>query len=686
MTGDQVSVSQEGNAKPQITVGGRTAGVGYLSYTVQGDTYVIPSSAEPYVGRQLDLDLFNVSKLIRDGRADSAEARIPVHLEYTGEAHPATPGVILTDSTTSGANGYITPKTAHLFGEALTEQTAANVKAGWRQSDFLEGVAALSTDGVGRDSGSTVTPYFPMRTTKVHVLDAAGNPASHALVIIYNTDDLKRTNRWLFIDGEATLSLPTGNYAAVSSENTFDSAGHLTSVRQLTENFVVPDDPSQRPSATLDFREASTPVTVSTSQPTTVGWSGIDWIREDATGQRFTAFSQTFGGIPLLVKPDGPVNVGKLFFAARARLFGTGDHTSDVYNTIFTDNQVRANQNWQADKHKFATVPYRYSSDVPGPRSARLSTNVRVGDNQLWPATTNVTVPGTYNEHFLTGPGIQWGATLNSLSNYNIPEASLDLKERSLKPRRYAPVTWGHGPLVPYLPPPDQNCYACRWSNEMKFYFAPLSDDELHTGGAPFAAQDAQLYLDGQLLADQQGYGAPYDGANVTNLPADRHMYRVVFDQTRSGDSFTHGTRSHTEWSFPSEATPKGDLPPQMCSSEPSNSSCEQLPALIVTHRLNTDTSGVSRDKTTVLHMKVANNSSTKSHPTSTSVQVSFDHGTTWRTARRIGHQGQEYTFRWRNPDSARGIMPMLRVEADDTAHSSFTETIWDAYTVGPVS
>ncbi|MEU6323778.1 hypothetical protein [Streptomyces sp. NPDC047009] len=689
VTGDQVAVSQKGSATPRVSVLNRTAGVGYLTYTLHGDTYVIPSSAQPYAGRQLDLNLFNVSKMIRDGRADSADVRIPVHLDYTGQARPTTPGVVLTDSGTDGADGYITPKTAHLFGEALTSQNAANVKAGPGQTAFLGGVASLSTGQAAPTSGSTVTPHFPMRTTRVDALDAAGNPVPYALVLILNADDLNRAAEVVpVINGTARVSLPAGNYAAIRYDDTFDDTGHLTAVRQVTQNnFVISDDPSQHPSVTLDARDASAPVTMSTSQPTTVQYTALDWSRKDATGKRTAANYIAGGDTHFLVKPEGTADVGKLFFAAQARLLGTGRHTSDAYNVVFTDDQVRANQHWTAANDRFATVPYRYASDLPTARPVGLQTEMTVGDHQqgelVWPVS-NVTAPGTYNEHFLTGPDTRWGGVVMPWSDHHMAEAFLIHHPGPLKPHRYAPVTWGHGPLVPHLPQPGYACNICRWGTQMRFYLDPLSDDELHTGGPGpgSATQNIQLYFDDHLIADMDGS----NGALLTDVPADRHKYQIVFDQKRSGDSFTHGTHSHTEWTFPSEATTKGDLPGQMCGTQDSDPSCQQLPALSVTHRLNTDDAGVSRDKTTVLHVKVANNSPTKSSPTTASVQVSFDHGATWQTAHLLQHRGQVYAFRWRNPDSARGTMPVLRIQAHDTAHSSFSETVWDAYTVGPVN
>jgi hypothetical protein len=66
---------------------------------------------------------------------------------------------------------------------------------------------------------------------------------------------------------------------------------------------------------------------------------------------------------------------------------------------------------------------------------------------------------------------------------------------------------------------------------------------------------------------------------------------------------------------------------------------------------------------------------------TSATVAVSFDGGATWQPAVVGGHDGQ-YTVAWKNPASAAGTSPDLRVTATDAAGGSITQTITNAYTI----
>ncbi|WP_230421578.1 hypothetical protein [Catenulispora pinistramenti] len=126
-TGDRVTVGTGVN--PPLTVD-RTPGASdaFATATVGGDRYVIPAEAAPYVGRGLDLSLFDVTKL---AAAPDPSARIPVQLTFAAGLIPTAPaGVTFTAVSGQSATGYLTPDSGRAFAQALRDAIKADLAAG----------------------------------------------------------------------------------------------------------------------------------------------------------------------------------------------------------------------------------------------------------------------------------------------------------------------------------------------------------------------------------------------------------------------------------------------------------------------------------------------------------------------------------------------------------------------------
>ena len=76
---------------------------GLTALRLGGQDYAIPRAALPYLGRGLDLSLFNVGALERAEHG----GRVPVTLHYRGRLG-AVPGVIVTRAGAGTAAGYLT--------------------------------------------------------------------------------------------------------------------------------------------------------------------------------------------------------------------------------------------------------------------------------------------------------------------------------------------------------------------------------------------------------------------------------------------------------------------------------------------------------------------------------------------------------------------------------------------------
>ena len=79
-----------------------------------GQAYVLPLTAQPYLGGSLDPSLFQVSALAEAEHG----SRLPVRARHSGAA-PALPGVTITSSGAGTALGQLTAAGAQAFGAAL---------------------------------------------------------------------------------------------------------------------------------------------------------------------------------------------------------------------------------------------------------------------------------------------------------------------------------------------------------------------------------------------------------------------------------------------------------------------------------------------------------------------------------------------------------------------------------------
>lgn len=249
LTGDRVVLSTT-SGRTSATIRPPTAsGPRSVVTTLRlGDrAYAVPAVARPYLGRYLDPSLFDVSS------ASALGSTVKVDLAYSGSAKPVVPGVTVTSARGGLAAGYLTSQSAQTFGAALAKQAVADAQAGWpTRSSLFGSVTRISAVG----SGAVVTPSYPMKTLVIKALDHTGKPLQFGFGIYANMDSGGKGGGLFSIDqGQARVSVPTGNYALISSEDTFNQAGIYTSRVMLVSDYRVA---SQTQTVTLDARKATT--------------------------------------------------------------------------------------------------------------------------------------------------------------------------------------------------------------------------------------------------------------------------------------------------------------------------------------------------------------------------------------------------------------------------------------------
>jgi hypothetical protein len=124
ITGDQLFVRTAADGRPLTNVvpaAEKGLARALVHLTIAGRAYEVPATALPYLGRGLDLSLFDVQALLKAEK----DGRIPVRLSSQG-ARRAVPGV----QAAATAGSYLDATSAKEFGAALARQFAEDRAAG----------------------------------------------------------------------------------------------------------------------------------------------------------------------------------------------------------------------------------------------------------------------------------------------------------------------------------------------------------------------------------------------------------------------------------------------------------------------------------------------------------------------------------------------------------------------------
>jgi subtilisin family serine protease len=164
VTGDRVVLNVLSNGKQTATVPDQSGPGGYKNefrsfhaVDENGEIYVYPVEVGPYLGKQLDRELFNLTALVEQGYADKASATLPVIVSLRpGAARKTLPGgitAIRSLQSIDAVAGRELKSRARMFGRALKTQLKADAPAlkqrsgerFWRSGPFA-GVESIHLD------------------------------------------------------------------------------------------------------------------------------------------------------------------------------------------------------------------------------------------------------------------------------------------------------------------------------------------------------------------------------------------------------------------------------------------------------------------------------------------------------------------------------------------------------------
>jgi subtilisin family serine protease len=197
ITGDVVKITTIEGGKQIINVEPADRnGSGAQVLTLGEDTYVIPSSAMPYVAAEkLDMDLFNVTELIKNGYDDKKMSSFPVIVEYeeskarsVQQSQPTPKGAKKARvlESINGAALSASKKEADTFWEDITPEDAPTQKTASEPLTFEQGIEKIWLDGrveanleqsIPQIGANTVWESgFTGKGVKVAVLDSGIDP------------------------------------------------------------------------------------------------------------------------------------------------------------------------------------------------------------------------------------------------------------------------------------------------------------------------------------------------------------------------------------------------------------------------------------------------------------------------------------------------------------------------------
>lgn len=668
VTGDQVVVRDAGGRQTATVLPRPGSSGDFVNQRMDGDLYVMPVTALPYLGTSLDRSLFDVSALIRDGVTD----QVPV--QVAGSA----PGV---------RNGKVTAESGPAFGAALAAQAGRDAKNHFATPGPLFGTASsVRLAAPGAPQTQQAHPNFPMHTVRILTVNGASTPADASLGVM-NTDDGRIFNGFPYSNGgEARVSVPSGNYGMVAWFPTFDTAGRVTSVRVVVQDFVVTGDQT----VTIDASKATSQVTVTTPRPSNLTSATLEYFRS-AQNLGSQGYGFGLGTGTAYVAPSAPTTIGGFHFNIQTHSESPAGAANPYSYDLKIDSAgaLGTNQHYQVTADQLATLKESYYSDKP----ARPEGEARIiflpyeffGFGQFMPFAA----PLQRTEYVLGSPDLTYGDAL--LASMTTGGGFIPDTLRQYAAKTTTPISWLRGPLAPGLstPPPGRTswlCTACRRDDTMRVNLVPVLDSDGHNIylDAPTTGTVSTSHF--QLLS---GGKALIDGKDVTGgevaVPADQADYKIVYDQTRTAPWFHQSPVSHSEWTFGSAHSGAQTVPSGwVCDPNTGKATdCSALPLVTASYQLSTGLDGTAPAGPDQVVVTFAHAPGGQNLPfAKASVQVSFDGGATWTPTFLADLGGGRYRAQWTNPASTTGGDVALRVSATDVAGNSLTQSVTSAFSV----
>jgi hypothetical protein len=663
ITGERVRLAATGDGRVTAAL---TGGSGHFT-TMSTPTaqYVVPDEARPYLGRQLDLSLFDVTSP-------------PAGVEVTwapGASRHAIPGLAPDGGrvTSGAAFGAALRRDARaaLAGVAAIRATSAAPSVGPGAGGNLAPQGpGFSAPSVGPGAGGNPAPHFPLATLVVKGLDRAGAVAGGGTVSVINVDDAQRfVSLAAFYEGTVAFSVPVGRYTLSASISTPGQA-HAESLVVLPEVTVGPNQTL----VSVDARTATVAVPVPAApEPTRAEHLSVTLGRVSAGGAQVTTTDGYIGSLPAVyVTPVAGVTTGELHWYSYFRLAGD----NSLYDVEFPfDGRIPAVQPDRVDPATLARLDSRYHDDSGGDGTpiATYRPAFLPWERFVLRPVSAATAPLSRTEHVTARPDLAW---VNALVWRGDEVNGVDQSPRIVyRPGERAADVYLTAPLVPgaatgtVAPEP---CTACREGDTLGLSIPPWSDgthaiSELTKGTTLTVTADAELF---------RGTGSLWHGSlpsATVQVPAGPGDLRLVLTTEKSAPWTTTAIRTSTAWTWRSGA---GDGPlPAARTCPGGGQDCALEPLLFLSYDLGAGLdNAIPAGQPAAVTIRARHQMFDPAPPaTALSLEVSGDDGATW-TPVETGAAG-DGVFGATLPPAEAGFLS-LRVRASDPWGDAIDQTV----------
>jgi hypothetical protein len=678
ITGDTVAVRTDAQGRQNVVTRPAEGRGSFSTVRQNGDLYVFPAAAMPYLGVSLDRSLFDVSALIRDGAA----SRVPVRVSFAAGAAQQAPGLTVTGSPNATTrDGYVAAADAAAFGSALSTQSRHDIRAGMPAGrQLFGGVTAVRY--AGRGPGPVVQPNFPMFTVRINALGLAGEPLEFGFLDVINIDDARKfTGFPIVVNGEARISVPAGHYTSLLASFSLDENDNF-----ITHDVITEFEVTGAGSVTVDARRATARPTFTTPRPALADSYGYVWQRLDATGSGGIEFSSA-GTTPPFISPVPAPTIGVQHYVAEAS-FSSPAGTEQTYGFDLRgrpSTDIPAVQNNVVTPASLATVRETYATDREQEGAiARFSF-------ESWQLSASAFVPPrpfpSRNTQYVSArPDLlhqQWVLATALFDSFG---SFMSNGLRSYSPRQQVSEEWFRAPVKPGFPadPATSNfsfCNACRSGDELLISVQPETDSTPdHSGFLDFPQDGVTSTSRFQLLSGDTVLADRVDSTGgIIPVPAGDAPYKIVYDQTRIAPWFTTAPVSHTEWTFRSATSTARTVPDHViCFTD---ETCSGVSLLDTTYHLNGSLLNTMRPGVATMDLTIRHSPYTPDLPArKVTVSLSFNGGRSFVPALVVPLGHNRFKVAWLNPRQSGPVT--LKVGAADSAGNTIAQTIQGAYTI----
>jgi hypothetical protein len=742
-TGDQVQLSttdgsQQATPVPAGTVHGKPlAPSTFVEFSWDGDQYVVPDAAVPYLHSTLDPRLFDVSYLARAGLG-TASAGIPVHITYTSATQTASvPGLHVTRRSGATATGTIITAQAAGLGRLLATQWRAGrsgrSRAQTGQLPGIKNITLASSPGAPPlpasplSGASTAAQGLPFYTLTLNFTDLNGNPGTF-IGLAQNVGNANLYTSATSGSGSESLSVPKGTYSLEFSILTPDSSGTGFDTALVVKPQVRVDSDT---TVSLDARTAVPyRATLASAVSDSVRSEEFSFIRTSVAGGGtdqsplalpvMDLFAVSPNPVPkkfadaLLATPTAPVTMGGFLFDAFTTLTNTtlgalgGSQGTDPIYAFDSPHQgsIPSSLTYTVPASDLTTVHEQFYAPPSGCNSPdqsydSLSVYFRSGGGLVvGPLTQNVLVPeGERTDYWYSSdPRLDLWQPTSILAGSSGSCANIFQGPAvALTPGGQITEVWDKAPFVPSPIAPTARlggsqltyCVACRQDDNGALNMFPFADSdpshqsEYYPGSTNYSSS-LSFYRNGALAySSAEFFGGQLDPIGL-ELPMLGQAAAYKLDWTEAPIGTGEPTIT-TDWTFQSSPhDPAAALPPDEVCSPDATRSCSFLPLLFLRYdlALNYNDQAAAGTPEMVNFTVTSQQNAPPPAGVSATVSASFDGGQTWTTPQPATSLGDgQFTTTISQPALAKtdGFVA-LRVTATGRAGNGVTQTIINAY------